>query len=94
MDETRAIAHLPHLDVEIVHRRLPEEDAEQLAISLRASPSFEAFARTLESQAALWPWSGLDPFRLWQRTLHLAWAPWLAAIDAWSGQAARLTRDD
>jgi hypothetical protein len=39
MDETRAIAKLPHLEIEIRHCRLPEEQAEQLAISLRATPS-------------------------------------------------------
>jgi hypothetical protein len=38
MDETGAIARLSYLDVEIRHRRLPEEQAEQLAISLRATP--------------------------------------------------------
>jgi hypothetical protein len=47
MDETGAIARLSYLDVEIRHRRLPEEQAEQLAISLRATPSFEEFARFL-----------------------------------------------
>src|SRR5690606_32411681 len=44
MDETRATAQLPSLDVEILHRRLPEEQAEQLAISLKATPSFGEFA--------------------------------------------------
>jgi hypothetical protein len=29
MTETRAIAHLPTLDIEFVHRKLPEEGAEQ-----------------------------------------------------------------
>jgi hypothetical protein len=47
MDETGAIARPSYLDVEIRHRRLPEEQAEQLAISLRATPSFEEFARFL-----------------------------------------------
>ena len=78
MDETRAIARLPHLDVEIVHRRLPESDAEQLAISLRASPSFEAFARHFDAQTALWPWLALNPWRSWQRWMQAVWQPWLA----------------
>ena len=77
MDETRATARLPHLDVEIVHRRLPEEQAEQLAVSLRASPSFDAFARHLDAQALLWPWLAANPFVLWQRLLQVAWQPWL-----------------
>lgn len=78
MDETRATARLPHLDVEIVHRRLPEGDAEQLAISLRASPSFDAFARHLEAQAGLWPWLALNPWLGWQQMWQAAWQPWLA----------------
>jgi hypothetical protein len=81
MDETRATARLPHLDVEIVHRRLPESAAEQLAISLRASPSFDAFARHLEAQAALWPWLAFNPWLGWQRLMETAWQPWLASAE-------------
>jgi hypothetical protein len=81
MDETRATARRPHLDVEIVHRRLPESDAEQLAISLRASPSFAAFARQLESQAAFWPWLALNPWLGWQRLFEAAWQPWRALAE-------------
>ena len=77
MDETRATARLAHLDIEIVHRQLPEERAEQLAISLRASPSFDAWARTADLQAALWPWLALNPLVAWQRLLRSAWQPWL-----------------
>jgi hypothetical protein len=73
MDETRASARLPHLEVEIVHRRRP--DGEQLGISLRATPSLEAFARHLEAQAALWPWLWLNPWLGWQRLLRAAWQP-------------------
>jgi hypothetical protein len=40
MDETRITGRLPGLDIEIAHRTEPE--AEILAISLRATPSFEA----------------------------------------------------
>jgi hypothetical protein len=56
MDETRAIASLPHLDIQIRHRRLPEEQSAQLAISLRATPSFKAFAHFLDRQGS-WPCS-------------------------------------
>jgi hypothetical protein len=48
-DTTRATARLPGLDIEIVHRRLPSGDAEQLSINLQAVPSFEAFGRFLEA---------------------------------------------
>ena len=56
MDETRAVARLPNLDIEILHRHLPDEDAEQLAISLKATPSFDAFARFWEVSGPLSPW--------------------------------------
>jgi hypothetical protein len=77
MDETRAVARLPHLDIEIVHRRLPGQEAEQLAISLRATPSFDAFQRHVEAQAPFWPWLAFNPFLPWQRMLLQAWRPWL-----------------
>ena len=53
--ETRAVAHLSKLDIEIPHRRLPGEVAAQL-ISLRGQPSLEAFARRLDDLATLAPW--------------------------------------
>jgi hypothetical protein len=77
MDEIRATARLPHLDVEIVHRRLPEEQAEQLAISLKAIPSFDVFARHLDARALFWPWLAANPLLAWQRLLQAAWEPWL-----------------
>jgi hypothetical protein len=67
MDATRATARLPGLDIEIVHRRAVEHDAEQIAIYLRAAPSFEAFGRALEAA---------NPFGFWAQA---AWQPWLAA---------------
>ena len=90
MDETRATARLPHLDVEIVHRRLPEEQAEQLAISLKASPSFETVARHLEAQALLWPWLAANPWAVWQQLLRAAWQPWLTSAPM-TEQQERLT---
>jgi hypothetical protein len=81
MDETRAIARLPHLEIEIRHRRLLEEQAEQLAISLRATPSFEAFARLLEQQAQ-WPWLALQPGLMFAQMVQASWQPWLAASSA------------
>ena len=47
--ETRATARLPGLDIEILHRRSPDGDAEQISINLRATPSFEAFGGFLEA---------------------------------------------
>lgn len=88
MDETRAIARLPHLEIEIRHRRLPEEQAEQLAISLRATPSFAAFAAFLERQAP-WPWLALQPWLLSARLVQASWQPWLAALAAASAAHAQ-----
>jgi hypothetical protein len=76
MEETRAVAHLPHLDLEILHRRLPDEAAEQVLISLRAQPPIEAFARFLEAGPAS-AWLALNPFLAWQRAALALWAPWL-----------------
>ena len=61
MTETRAVAHLPSLDIEILHRQ--EEGAETLTVSLRAVPGFEA--------VGAW----LDPMRVWSEWLRLN--PWL-----------------
>ena len=90
MDETRATARLPHLDIEIRHRRLAEEQAEHLAISLRATPSFEAFAEFLEWQAA-WPGLTLQPWLWFGRMVQASWQPWLAASSALLGAAPQPT---
>ena len=68
MEETRAVATLPHLDIEIHHRHDPEEGAEYLAITLRATPDLGTAARMM------------DPFRLLAATA--AWNPWLAWLRA------------
>jgi hypothetical protein len=73
IDATRATAHLPGLDIEIVHRRSPGGDTEQISINLQAVPSFEAFGRFVESA---------NPFAFWARAMQMAWLPWLAAAQA------------
>ena len=70
IDATRATAHLPGLDIEIVHRQLPGGEAEQDSINLEAVPSFEAFGRFVESA---------DPFAFWAQAAQMVWLPWLAA---------------
>jgi len=65
---TRATARLPGLDIEIIHRRSLNDEAEQLSINLQAMPSFEAFGRYLETA---------NPFVLWAQAVQLAWLPWL-----------------
>jgi hypothetical protein len=69
----RTTAHLPGLDIEIVHRRSPAADAEQISIHLQAVPSFEAFGRFLEAT---------NPFAFWARAAQMAWLPWLGATRA------------
>jgi hypothetical protein len=73
IDATRATARLAGLDIEIVHRRSPGGDAEQISINLQAVPSFEAFGRFVESA---------NPFAFWTQVMRAAWLPWLAAAQA------------
>ena len=70
-DETRATAQLPHLDIEILHRRPWQGNEEQILVSLRAVPSFEAFGRLMEAS---------NPLLFWTRMMQTAWAPWLSQI--------------
>jgi hypothetical protein len=72
-DATRTTAHLPGLDVEIVHRRSPNADAEVISIHLQAMPSFAAFGRFLETA---------NPFAFWALAAQLAWLPWLETARA------------
>jgi hypothetical protein len=69
----RATARLPHLDIEITHRRAPSGDAEQISINLRAVPSFEAWGRLLEVA---------NPLTFWAQLVWLPWLPWLSAAAA------------
>jgi hypothetical protein len=82
-EETRATARLPNFDIEIVHSRSAEGDAERLSISLRAIPSFEIFGRALEAA---------NPFVFWMRVAQTAWAPWLRSypVSMPTRNAARL----
>jgi hypothetical protein len=65
-DATRATARLPGLEIEVVHRRLPGGDAEEISINLQAVPSFEAFGRFLETA---------NPFAFWAQVAQMAWLP-------------------
>ena len=70
-EETRATARLFNLDIEILHRRPREGDEEQMLITVRAVPSFEAFGRLLEAG---------NPLLFWTRMMQTAWSPWLPQI--------------
>jgi hypothetical protein len=59
-----ATARLPGLDIEVVHRRAPGGDREEISITLQAVPSFEAFGRFLEAS---------NPFVFWAEATRLTW---------------------
>jgi hypothetical protein len=79
MTETRAVASLPSLDIEIRHRSAPEEGAEYLAITLRGTPNLDLAAGLLDpfrlfaAAASFNPWLAwlqvADPFQLWRPLL-------------------------
>lgn len=73
VETTGATAHLPGLDIEIVHSRSPDGEAEQISINLRAVPSFEAVGRVIEA---------FNPFGFWMQAMRLAWFPWVEAARA------------
>jgi hypothetical protein len=58
-----ATARLPGLDIEIIHRRSLNDEAEQISIHLQAMPSFEAFGQFLETAS---------PLGLWAQAVQLA----------------------
>jgi hypothetical protein len=68
IDATKASARLPGLDIDIIHGRSPSGEWEQVSITVRATPSFEAFGRSFEAA---------DPFTLWMQASRLMWMPWL-----------------
>jgi hypothetical protein len=82
VDTTTATARLPGLDIEIVHRRSPDGDREQLSINLQAVPSFEAFGRLLEAG---------NPPTFWAGVARLAWLPSIEAARTIDAALERLT---
>jgi hypothetical protein len=78
-DTTRATARLPGLEIEIVHRRPRDTEAEALSITLHAMPSFEAFGRYFETA---------NPLAFWAQAVQMAWLPWFGA--SWFGASRAL----
>ena len=70
-EETRAIAHLPGLDIEIVHRRPQGDSGEAIGIMLHAMPSFDALSRTMFPP---------HPLLLWAELTQAAWKAWFGAF--------------
>lgn len=65
---TTVTARLPGLDIHVAHQQGPGGEWEQVSIVARATPSFEAFGRSLEA---------IGPFKLWAQAAQLMWMPWL-----------------
>ena len=82
-DTTRATARLPGLTIEVIHRRMPGEDAEEISINMQATPSFAAFGRYLD---------GMNPFAAWAQFAQAMWAPflgpWAAVSPRFAGETA------
>ncbi len=76
-ETTRALAHLPSLDVEVVHDRTDDGSAERVAIRLTGRPNLREAARMLEP--ALLP--AMTPFG--QPWLAMQQAMWRQAMMPW-----------
>ena len=89
-EQTRAVAHLPGLDIEIVHRPPTADGGEAIGVMLRATPSFDALLGSPAFAPALLPaafpanpWRGLaafNPFLMWAELTQAAWRAWLGAF--------------
>ena len=75
MTETRAVAHLPTLDIEFVRRELPDEGAEQIAVRMTVGPSFEVFGAAL--RLALPAMMAMNPALFWFGVWRQAARLWL-----------------
>jgi len=81
-DETRAVARLPGLEIEIRHRA--DAEGEMLALRIVGAPTLGAAARALAPTllalpppaAAAW----LAPWPAWTQMMEVAWRPWLALL--------------
>jgi hypothetical protein len=69
-DVTIAHARLSGVDIGITHQKAPGGEWEEVSITLRAAPSFEALGNAFD---------GANPFALWTQTAKLMWMPWLIA---------------
>lgn len=81
MEETKLTAALPNLDVQIVHRACPEQNAEAISITFTATPDFATVGRMLAPNLPLLDlW--MAPMQAWSSLVQRAWSPWLSAVGA------------
>ncbi|MEM5436929.1 hypothetical protein [Paraburkholderia diazotrophica] len=86
--ETKLTAHLPTVDVEITRRKLPDRDAESIAIHITAVPTVEAAAQWFLQPGLFSLTSPLAfPMSMWAMWMR-AWQPWLGFVAA-SGHVAQ-----
>lgn len=81
MDETKATARLPAMNIEITHRQSEGGEAEYVAVKITAEPSFKAFGAFIEQQGPmpLGPMA-MNPFAPWLQMMQMAWQPWLKLL--------------
>ncbi|BCG03520.1 hypothetical protein PPGU19_080880 (plasmid) [Paraburkholderia sp. PGU19] len=79
--ETKLTAHLPTVDIEITRRKLPDRNAESVAIHITAVPSVEAAARWFLQPDFFSLASPLSMFSMWSMWMR-AWQPWLPSVAA------------
>ncbi|WP_142849465.1 hypothetical protein [Telmatospirillum sp. J64-1] len=77
--EEKMTARLPNLDIELVRRDFPEEQAEVVTIRLKATPDLRSVAGFLAPQAMMMPFLAANPFL---QMAQAAWAPWLKMMGA------------
>lgn len=80
---TRMTASLPRLDVEIVHRELPDEKAEVVTIEMRATPSFDTAVTAMAPQA-LSALMQFNPMLVWMNTAASAWTSLLGSATSFT----------
>lgn len=78
--ETRAVARLPNLEIEVLHKPAGEGRGEQVAILFSAAGG-QAMPAMLLGLA--------QPMLLWMRWVEAAWAPWLALAALSDARGAR-----
>ena len=61
-DDTRATAKLPNLEIEIWHRKAPDEGAEYLSLTLRATPDLDTAIAWLDPVRMMQAWASLNPW--------------------------------
>jgi hypothetical protein len=84
-DETRAVARLPGLEIEIRHRVAAGGEGEVLALRVVGTPDLGAASRALlppllPHAIPTFPLPLLAPWQLWAAMVEAAWRPWLTLL--------------